>query len=81
MPLVLLVSSSVAGLAIWKNMGGSPQKWDVTALGCYRKVQAHCQCCARRVLEVEGDFQDQKGRLQEEVEALGRCVLFPKLSL
>ena len=33
-------------------------------------------CCARRVLEVERDFQDQKGRLQEEVEALGHSVLF-----
>ena len=29
-------------------------------------------CCARRVLEAERDFQDQKGRLQEEVGALGR---------
>ena len=37
-------------------------------------------CCARRVLEAERDFQDQKGRLQEEVEALGHSVLFyPKL--
>ena len=25
-------------------------------------------CCARRGLEAERDFQDQKGRLQEEVE-------------
>ena len=33
-------------------------------------------CCARRVLEAERDFQDQKGRLQEEVEALGHRVLF-----
>ena len=33
-------------------------------------------CCARRVLEAERDFQDQKGRLQEEVEALGHSVLF-----
>ena len=32
--------------------------------------------CARRVLEAERDFQDQKGRLQEEVEALGHRVLF-----
>ena len=28
-------------------------------------------CCARRVPEAEWDFQDQKGHLQEEVEALG----------
>ena len=33
-------------------------------------------CFARRVLEAERDFQDQKGRLQEEVEALGHRVLF-----
>ena len=33
-------------------------------------------CCARRVLEAERDFQDQKGRLQEEVEVLGYRVLF-----
>ena len=33
-------------------------------------------CCARRILEVERDFQDQKGRLQEEAEALGHCVPF-----
>ena len=33
-------------------------------------------CCARRILEAERDFQDQKGRLQEEVEALGHRVLF-----
>ena len=32
-------------------------------------------CCARRVLEAEG-FSGQKGRLQEEVEALGHRVLF-----
>ena len=36
-------------------------------------------CCARRVLGAERDFQDQKGRLQEEVEALGHRVLcYPK---
>ena len=33
-------------------------------------------CCARRVLEAERDFRDQKGRLQEEVEALGYRILF-----
>ena len=33
-------------------------------------------CCARRVLEAEMYFQDQKGRLEEEVEALGHHVLF-----
>ena len=33
-------------------------------------------CCARRVPEAESDFQDQKGRLQEDVEALGHHVLF-----
>ena len=33
-------------------------------------------CCARRILEAERDFRDQKGRLQEEVEALGHRVLF-----
>lgn len=33
-------------------------------------------CCARRVLEAERDFRDQRGRLQEEVEALGHRVLF-----
>ena len=54
-------------------MGRSPQKRDVTTLGCYTKAQAHYQYCARRALEAEGGFQDQKGRLQE---ALGRCVLF-----
>ena len=32
-------------------------------------------CCAR-ILEAERDFKDQKGRLQEEVEALGHRVLF-----
>ena len=32
--------------------------------------------CARRILEAERDFQDQKGHLQEEVEALGHRVLF-----
>ena len=33
-------------------------------------------CCARRILGAERDFQDQKGWLQEEVEALGHRVLF-----
>ena len=33
-------------------------------------------CCARRVLEAQRDFQGQKGRLREEVEALGHHVLF-----
>ena len=33
-------------------------------------------CCAHRILEVERDFQDLKGRLKEEVEALGHCVPF-----
>ena len=33
-------------------------------------------CSARRVLEAERDIQDQKGRLQKEVEALGHRVLF-----
>ena len=33
-------------------------------------------CCARRVLGAERDFQNQRGRLQEEVEALGHRVLF-----
>ena len=33
-------------------------------------------CCARRVLEAERGFQYQKGRPQEEVEALGHRVLF-----
>ena len=34
-------------------------------------------CCSRRVLEAERDFQDQKGRLQEEVERLGHRALLP----
>ena len=33
-------------------------------------------CWALRILEAERDFKDQKGRLQEEVEALGHRVLF-----
>ena len=33
-------------------------------------------CCARRVLEAGRDFQEPKGCLQEEVEALGHRVLF-----
>ena len=33
-------------------------------------------CCARRILRAERDFQDQKGRLQGEVEALDHRVLF-----
>ena len=33
-------------------------------------------CCARRVLKAEKDFQNQKGRLQEEIENLGHRVLF-----
>ena len=41
--------------------------------------EAEGGCCARRVLEAERDFQDQKGRLQEEVEALGhRVPFYPK---
>lgn len=36
-------------------------------------------CCARRILEAEQDFQQQKGRLQEEVEKLGhRVIFYPK---
>ena len=36
-------------------------------------------CRARRVLEAERDFRGQKGRLQEEVEALGHRILpYPK---
>ena len=34
------------------------------------------RCCARRVLEAERDFRDQKEHLQEEVEGLGPRVLF-----
>ena len=32
--------------------------------------------CARRVLGAERDFQDKRGRLQEEVDALSHHVLF-----
>ena len=41
-------------------------------LGC----SSEGDCCAHRILGAERDFQDQKGRLQEEVEALGHRVLF-----
>jgi hypothetical protein len=34
------------------------------------------ECCARRVLGAQKDFQDQKGLLQEEVENLSHRVLF-----
>ena len=38
-------------------------------------------CCTRRVLEAERDFQDQKGRLHEEVEALGHQALLSFFTL
>jgi hypothetical protein len=33
-------------------------------------------CCARTVLSAEPDFQQQKGRLQEELECRGQLVIF-----
>ena len=38
-------------------------------------------CCARRVPEAEWDFRDQKGRLQEEVEALDQYSFLSRVSL
>ena len=34
------------------------------------------QCCARKILAAERDFREQKGRLQEEIEARGHKVIF-----
>jgi hypothetical protein len=42
--------------------------------GCSDKYGDHC--CARRLLGSQKDFQEQKGRLQEEVEAAGYTVIF-----
>ena len=33
-------------------------------------------CCARRCLQQQRDFQQQKGALQESIEACGHLVLF-----
>ena len=34
------------------------------------------QCCARKILATERGFCEQKGRLQEEIEARGHKVIF-----
>ena len=33
-------------------------------------------CCARRVLSQQQDFREQKGQLQEEVEAANHLIIF-----
>ena len=33
-------------------------------------------CCARKILAAEQDFHEQRGRLQEEIEACGHKVIF-----
>ena len=37
---------------------------------------AEGNCCARAVMRKQLDFQAQRGRLQEEVEATGHMVIF-----
>ena len=37
--------------------------------------------CARKILATEQDFREQKGRLQEEIEARGHKVIFHPKSL
>ena len=34
------------------------------------------QCCAQKILAAEQDFREQRGWLQEEIEAHGHGVIF-----
>ena len=39
-------------------------------------VILNTECCARRVLSQQQDFRDQKGHLQEEIEAANHLIIF-----
>jgi len=47
---------------------------DVNRTGCDPGIDGGC--CARSLLASQPDFQAQKGRLEEEVEAHGHSVIF-----
>jgi hypothetical protein len=49
---------------------------DSNRTGCSPDSNLSPGCCARRVLAAEQDFQQQKGRLQEELESRGQLVIF-----
>ena len=40
------------------------------------KYAKHSSCCARALLSSQPDFQEQKGELQETIEAAGHLVIF-----
>lgn len=44
--------------------------------------QDHCKedtCCAKRILELQSDFQDQRSLIQEVIEEAGHeCIFLPK---
>ena len=46
------------------------------ASGCDPKMGGTTGCCARRVLSQQQDFREQKGQLQEEVEAANHLIIF-----
>ena len=46
------------------------------ASGCDPKMDGTTGCCARRVLSQQQDFREQKGQLQEEVEAANHLIIF-----
>ena len=42
--------------------------------------RSHRNCCARRIVKFQPDFQEQKNSLEELVEARGHvCLFLPKL--
>ncbi|TFY70750.1 hypothetical protein EVG20_g2243, partial [Dentipellis fragilis] len=47
---------------------------------CKEKCHAECtDCCARRILESQPDFKEQKSLVQEVIEAAGHlCIFLPK---
>ena len=44
--------------------------------GCCPELDSTTGCCARRVLSQQRDFREQKGQLQEEVEAANHLIIF-----
>jgi hypothetical protein len=49
-------------------------------LGCktikLREQNTKTDCCALKILELQSDFQAQKGIIQEEIGSRGRMVIF-----
>ena len=67
-----------------KGMKQVLQERGLRICGLKMKCQDRCQvgsvnCCAKRLLEVQPDFQEQRSLVQEVIEAVGHlCIFLPK---